>query len=48
MKNQDQSFNLEAKSTSMKSRDKKKVAATFHQAGKYFIYQRIVIFDCEP
>ena len=35
MKNQDQSFNLEAKSTSMKSRDKKKVAATFHQAGKY-------------
>ena len=36
MKNQDDTFCLEAKSTSMKSRDKKKLAATFHQAGKNF------------
>ena len=36
MKNQDDTFYLEAKSTSMKSRDKKKLAATFHQAGKNF------------
>jgi len=40
MKNQDQSFNLEAKSTSMKSRDKKKVAATFHQAGLVVPYNK--------
>ena len=36
MKNQDDTFCLEAKSTSMKSRDKKKLAATFHQAGMNF------------
>ena len=33
MKNQDQSFTLEAKTTAMKCRDKKKVCATFHGAG---------------
>lgn len=40
MKNQDQSFSLEAKTTSMKCRDKKKVAATFHGAGMVVPYNK--------
>lgn len=40
MKNQDQSFSLEAKTTSMKCRDKKKVAATFHGAGLVVPYNK--------
>ena len=40
MKNQDQSFNLEAKTTSMKCRDKRKVAATFHGAGLVVPYDK--------
>ena len=40
MKNQDQSFTLDAKTTSMKCRDKKKVAATFHGAGLVVPYDK--------
>jgi len=40
MKNQDDTFYLEAKSTSMKSRDKKKLTATFHQAGMVVPYNK--------
>ena len=40
MKNQDQSFSLEAKTTSMKCRDKKKVAMTFHGAGLVVPYDK--------
>ena len=40
MKNQDQSFPLEVKTTAMKCRDKKKVAATFHGAGMVVPYDK--------
>merc|ERR1719211_395922 len=40
MKNQDQSFSLEAKTTAMKGRDKKKVATTFHGAGMVVPYDK--------
>jgi hypothetical protein len=40
MKNQDLSFRLEAKSTAMKFRDKKKVTPTFHGAGLVVPYNK--------
>jgi len=40
MKNQDQSFPLEVKTTAMKCRDKKRVAATFHGAGMVVPYDK--------
>ena len=40
MKNQDQSFSLEAKTTAMKGRDKRKVFMTFHGAGGVVPYEK--------